>query len=321
MSGAPTCSVVIATYGRGPSLVATLESLLGQTHPVDEIVVAAAAEDTATIATVESLIEASPGAAIRLVTSARGVGPQENAGIAAARGEVIGFTDDDVLVPPQWLARLLAHYRDPAVGGVGGRDVIHGQGGVDVRPVTRVGYVHWFGRLVANHHKLVRGVRQVDFLKGCNMSFRRRLAPAIDRRLVGRIPYGFEVDMGLDVRDRGARLIYDPELTVDHYPSSDMSAGDSGRARTVNHNHTYILLKHLSWPRRLAFLLYTLAIGDRDTVGLVRGLFLALRGGWPPGLVAAHLAGKADGIGCFLSWCWEERRLRRRAGEREVAST
>jgi GT2 family glycosyltransferase len=237
-----------------------------------------------------------------LVLSALGVTAQENAGIAAACGDVICFTDDDVLAPSDWLERLEAYYNDSTVGGVGGRDVVQDHRFNAAPVVNRVGQVHWFGRLAANHHRPSHGVREVDFLKGCNMSFRREFANLIDHRLTGQIPYGFEIDMGLSARDRGARLVYDPELTVDHYSSSQMSAHQISLGKVLNHNHTYILLKHLTWPRRAAFLAYTFLIGDRDTIGLMRVPMLAGRPQWTPSVIAAHFRGKLAGLCSFWAW-------------------
>ena len=46
-----------------------------------------------------------------------------NIGIAAAAGDIVGFIDDDAVPHPDWLDRILAPYRDPRVGAVGGHTV------------------------------------------------------------------------------------------------------------------------------------------------------------------------------------------------------
>ena len=46
-----------------------------------------------------------------------------NAGVAIARGAIIGFIDDDVFVDPKWAKTIMPHFRDPNVGGVEGRAV------------------------------------------------------------------------------------------------------------------------------------------------------------------------------------------------------
>jgi GT2 family glycosyltransferase len=44
-----------------------------------------------------------------------------NRGIEAARGEILAFTDQDCIVEPTWLKRLLANHEEPCWGGFAGR--------------------------------------------------------------------------------------------------------------------------------------------------------------------------------------------------------
>jgi GT2 family glycosyltransferase len=218
----------------------------------------------------------------------------------AARGDVLCFMDDDAEARPDWLERLEAHYRDPAVGAVGGRDVISVEDRVLEREARRVGRINWLGRVTSNHHEITRGGREVDFLKGCNMSYRREALRPIDGRLAGPVPFGFEIDLGLGVRRRGWRVLYDPEALVDHYPTRNYRADSQEVARVVNHNQTYVLLKHLPWPRKLAFLAYTFGVGDKNTIGLARVPYLALRHRWSAAAIKAQFAGKIAGIKTYL---------------------
>ncbi len=50
----------------------------------------------------------------------RGLSRARNAGIAAARGQIIAFTDDDVTVTPNWLEYIKAGFADPLVAVVTG---------------------------------------------------------------------------------------------------------------------------------------------------------------------------------------------------------
>jgi GT2 family glycosyltransferase len=302
-----TVSVLIATYARPAGLKAAVESLLQQSLAPDEIVIAMSSGDHATRSVLDkltaSLNPALPRPRVRVVTTVDNtVSAKENAAMAAATSDVVCFLDDDAVARPEWLARLLAHYADRAVGAVGGRDVLQHAGQAPDPGVRRLGRLRWFGRLHTNHHRLSQGVREVDFLKGCNMSFRRELLHPIDSRLLGVIPYGFEIDMGLEVRAAGHRIVYDPEAAVDHYASSDMSAARSDLAYVVNHNQTYILLKHSRLWRRVAFLFYTFVLGDRNTIGLLRLPLLMARKGLSREAAAAHIGGKLQGLRTFLAW-------------------
>ena len=220
-------------------------------------------------------------------------------GSKSPAASIVGFIDDDAVARLDWLERIADWYDDASVGAVGGRDVIRRGDPVPEQPVRHVGRVRWYGRLVGNHHRLAVGARDVDFLKGVNMSFRRPLLPRIDERLAGPVPYGFEIDLGLHVRGLGYRVVFDPAIVVDHYPSTDYSAS-SPIAWTVNRNQTYVLLKRLSLTRKIAFVLYTTLIGDRNSVGLARVPLLILRERWSWTSVGAHFSGKIAGLRAYL---------------------
>jgi len=109
-------SVVAPTYNRQESLRQTLAALLDQSYADYEIIVA---DDGSTDGAAERLA-CLPG--VRWLRLNHG-GPAaaRNAGILAAAGEIIAFTDDDCRPPADWLARLADGYaRYPQVAGVGG---------------------------------------------------------------------------------------------------------------------------------------------------------------------------------------------------------
>jgi GT2 family glycosyltransferase len=292
----PTVSVVIATYARPTALRRALTSLVEQSQPADEVIVAAWDQDTETVSAL-----AQQAFVRQILVPQNTVTAKENAGISAATGEIVAFMDDDAVAHPDWLEKLRAHYSHPTVVGVGGRDVVNNHGVVDDREATAVGRVSWFGRLTGNHHLRIKGIREVHFLKGCNMSYRRSAIVQVDPRLKGDVPYAFELDMGLEAIRKG-RLLYDPAVVVDHFPSVDMSAHRPSLALVLNHNVTYILLKRPGWPRRLCFLSYTFLIGDRDTIGLLRIPLLAGRPNWSYRVIASHFQGKVLGFRSFLTW-------------------
>src|SRR4051794_15316384 len=111
-------TVVIATRDRPADLVRCLRALEVQdgAPPFDVVVVDDGSEPPV-----------APPASDRLdvrVIRTPGVGPGQarNAGVQEARGDVILFTDDDVVVDPGWVSAALAHLdanpRDAGVEGV-----------------------------------------------------------------------------------------------------------------------------------------------------------------------------------------------------------
>lgn len=146
-----------------------------------------------------------------------------NAGLREASGEIVAITDDAAAPRHRWLERIESHFRaDPEVGGVGGRGWVHGPEGVMTGSEHIVGKVTWYGRLIGAHHLGVGGPREVDVLKGCNMSFRRSALDGVrlDRRLRGEgAQIHNELALSIRVRENGWKLLYDSEVEVDHYPS------------------------------------------------------------------------------------------------------
>src|SRR5688572_314955 len=93
-------SAVITTYNRSSSLAAALNALLSQNAGGVryEIVVVDNNSTDDTRATVEGLIAKGHTNVRYVFESKQGITHGRNAGIAAARGRIIAFTDDDVVV-------------------------------------------------------------------------------------------------------------------------------------------------------------------------------------------------------------------------------
>jgi GT2 family glycosyltransferase len=296
-----TAAVIIPTHRRPLLLRQALRSLLEQTHLPDQVVVAASSHDEASCTELDAWRSEFADAGVMLTLPEVPVDTmmaRQNAAIAAATADIVAFLDDDAAARRDWLERLLSHYGNPGVGGVGGRDVVWLDGAEYAGAAGSVGQINWFGRLEGNHHK-VSPLQEVSFLKGCNMSYRRELVSRLDPRLRGTVAYAYEIDLGLQVRARGLRIIYDPEAAVDHYPSSDMNADLPALARVVNHNQTYVLLKRLPPLRRAGFAVYTTLVGDLNTAGLLRMPWLHWRRGWSWATIAAHWQGKREGFATY----------------------
>lgn len=107
LAHAPFVSVIVPTHDRPEMLAACVRSLLALCYPRYEVIVVDNAP--ATQATAEYIREISQDAPqIRYLREDRpGVSWARNAGILAARGDILAFTDDDVKVDPYWLAELI----------------------------------------------------------------------------------------------------------------------------------------------------------------------------------------------------------------------
>ena len=115
-------SVVIATYNRAADLRDTLRSLAGlQPDGSWEVIVVDnnSPDDTRTV--VESETSHFPAPLRYLFEQKQGRSPALNTGIAAASGEIIVTTDDDVRVPADWLQSASQGLSELQCDYVGGR--------------------------------------------------------------------------------------------------------------------------------------------------------------------------------------------------------
>jgi glycosyltransferase involved in cell wall biosynthesis len=121
----PAVTVVIATRNRAGYLDIALASLVAQEYEMPfEIVVVDNGSTDDTPALVDRWCRSD--ARIRLICEPQpGLSNAKNAGVRAAAGRVLVFTDDDVVLDRRWLATLVAalesHPSDPVV--VGGKIV------------------------------------------------------------------------------------------------------------------------------------------------------------------------------------------------------
>jgi glycosyltransferase involved in cell wall biosynthesis len=204
-----------------------------------------------------------------------------NIGLESFTGDIVAFTDDDAGPHPDWLQRIESYFlADPRVAGVGGRDwVYHGTELEDgAEPV--VGKLQWFGRLVGNHHIGNGGARDVDVLKGVNMSFRRGAIAGLyfDTRMRGTgAQVHFEVVFCLALKQRGWKLLYDSKIGVDHFRGDRFDEDQRDKFNHIAvlnavHNETLAILDYLSPTRRFVFLIWSFLVGTRDARGVVQWL-------------------------------------------------
>ena len=124
MGDTPHISVIIGTYNRCDLLGAAIERILAQqTGGLRfELIVVDNNSTDATRQAVESFIARGHRQVRYLFEGRQGVAHARNAGIAAARAPIVAFTDDDILVAPDWLAAIhRAFEQHPEADLVGGK--------------------------------------------------------------------------------------------------------------------------------------------------------------------------------------------------------
>jgi glycosyltransferase involved in cell wall biosynthesis len=136
----PATSVVVPVYNAQETLDACIDSLLGLDYPKDrlELVVV---DNGSTDATPEILARRAGDVRV-LRERKRGPAAARNAGVRAATGDVVAFTDADCVVDPRWLLELVA-----ALGDRGDRIV-----GGTIRATRPANPAERFGEQIHDHH-------------------------------------------------------------------------------------------------------------------------------------------------------------------------
>ncbi|WP_330456917.1 glycosyltransferase [Streptomyces sp. NBC_00820] len=166
----PGISVVICVYteDRWEDILAAVSSVRAQSYPALETLLVVDHNP----ALLERLArEHKEGADVRVLPNAgpRGLSAGRNTGIAASRGEVIAFLDDDAVAERHWLRRFAEGYADPRVMAVGGRtEPIWASGR---RPVWFPEEFDWV--VGCTYRGLPPGRVRVRNVLGGNASFRR----------------------------------------------------------------------------------------------------------------------------------------------------
>lgn len=303
-------ALIIPTYRRSQDLARCLEALKNQTRGADEVIVVVRDTDTETWSFLKDFDSSNLPLRTATVT-VTGVVAAMNAGLDEANSDIVAFTDDDAAPHPDWLARIESHYlADERVGGVGGRDWVYHGSDLEDGNSLKVGQVSWFGRVIGNHHIGSGEAREVDVLKGVNMSFRRAAIQGwhFDKRMKGTgAQVHFELAFSLKLKRAGWKLIYDPQVAVNHYPAKRF---DEDRRNSFNqtafanavHNETVALLEYFSPLQKLAFLFWAIAVGTREAMGFIQWLrFLPSEGLLAGKKLLASWRGRWQGLRTVIS--------------------
>jgi len=211
---APKFSVLIPTYNRKDLLRHCLEAVLRQDYPNYEVIVV---DDGSTDGTGEMIRREFPQVRYIRQEPNRGPAAARNRGIEAATGEIVAFTDDDCIVPRDWLSRLVDGLRRyPDVVGVGGfqdppMELISANMIARAEHLRRLR--RWGSRVAAE----VVGGAEIPGLGTNNVAYRRSVLLGVggfDERFP--VAAGEDADLKLRIAQAGYRLLYLP-FGVEHH--------------------------------------------------------------------------------------------------------
>ena len=301
-------SVVIISYKRIDALKLCLNDFANQkTKYSFEVVLVLQGYPSGTGAELFSLYSNFFPITIKEYDYGLGVHGARNVGLRLASREIIAFQDDDCRINSDWVEKLLPHYVDPTIGGIGGfvnhpehmngcRDFFYRALGI-----TSSHYkIDWGGFSSAPSYPTMSPQR-ADWLSGGNCSYRRKVYDQVGNYDESYGKYGYDdVDFGLRASRAGWTLVVFPELTVDHYPNVIARAQDEMRSYLFNSESSRVLLVRKAIGHKPAwivryFLRYTLYLPATIAMALfnkdplipffgIAGAFHGLRRFWnhPP---------------------------------------
>jgi cellulose synthase/poly-beta-1,6-N-acetylglucosamine synthase-like glycosyltransferase len=192
----PLISVIIPAYNEEGVIIEKLDNTLSLGYPIEfmEVLVASDGSEDGT----NELVEAYPSPAVRLLTLPRqGKNNTLNSAAEEARGQIIVITDADTALTPDALPLVVAPFRDPEVGGVGGeRRPARVMAKISKKRPTWY-FKHNLNQMLSKSGSMTAGVGQLY---------------SVRRELFRPIPPGVSDDLytSLQVVSAGRRLIFEP---------------------------------------------------------------------------------------------------------------
>lgn len=223
-------SVVVCTRNRPEQLAQCLRSLQSLSQPPHQILVVDNAPSTD--ATLQMVAQTSE---IDYVLEPRpGLSVARNTGIRHSTGDIIAFTDDDVLVHPDWIIRLAQGFRDARVMAVTGL-MLPAELETEAQLIFQRGSggPGWGYRALTFDTQFFeqmkhRGVPVWRIGAGANMAFRRKafdLVGYFDERLgAGAAGCSEDSELWYRLLAEGWLCHYEPASVVFHYHRSNLDS-------------------------------------------------------------------------------------------------
>lgn len=318
LESAPFATVVVPTNNRNDSLAVCLNSVLALEYPAYEVIVV----DNRASELTEELIATRFGGdspRVRYVRQDGALSTARNRGAQEARGEIVAYTDDDVLVDRWWLLELVRGFLDERVACVTGM-ILPAE--LETAPQIWLeqygGFNKGFRRRrfdLRQHHPRIRVFPYAAGMlgSGANMAFRRDRLLELD---------GFDPALGPGTRARGAEdlaaffdvlaagysLVYQPSALLYHrhrrdYESLRQQAFSYGVGFTA-----YLTKLVVDRPKRLVDLAWRIPYGVAYLLSPTSRKNVRKEADYPRELTWLELKGMAYGPVAYLLSRWKRTR-------------
>ena len=206
----PKVSVVVCAYDAAHTIDDCLASLAALTYPDVEIIVVNDGSRDATAALGRRHAE------VRVIDVPNGgLGAARNAGLTAAIGEIVAYTDADCRVDADWLTYLVQPMLASDVAGVGGPNLV---------PHDDPWVSQCVARAPGGPTHVMLDDRIAEHVPGCNMAFRRDALLAIDGFNPVYLRAGDDVDICWRLQAKKLRIGFAPSALVWHHRRASVQA-------------------------------------------------------------------------------------------------
>ncbi|MFM7205716.1 MAG: glycosyltransferase [Planctomycetaceae bacterium] len=202
LARSPRVSVVVCSYNGGRTLAECLASLGRLRYPDYEVILVddGSTDNTPAIA--------ARFAEVRTIRQEnRGLSAARNAGLSAATGEIVAYTDSDCFAEPDWLTHLVHQLESTGADAVGGPNLSPDDG--------------WLAACVAaapgQPTHVLESDQVAEHVPGCNMAYRRALLEQINGFDPQFLRAGDDVDVCWRLQQAGGWITFAPAAFVWHH--------------------------------------------------------------------------------------------------------
>jgi GT2 family glycosyltransferase len=246
----PLVSFIVVNWNGAPYLEECLLSLLNQKYQPFEILVVDNGSADESIA----ILKRFPAVQVIQNRTNRGFGPANNQALSRAKGELIAFVNNDTVLDPDWLGRIVPEFDSFTTGMCAGKTLSY----FDRERIDNTGHLLYWdginrgrGRMQVDHGQF-DVLRTALFPSGCAGVFRSAMLEQIGLFDEDFFLYGDDTELGLRGRLAGWDCAFVPSALAYHRYSASTKPYDPLKFYLVERNRFWVALKY--FPAELLFL-------------------------------------------------------------------
>ena len=237
----PFVSVVVPTHNEESIISKKIENLLALNYPQNKLeMIFADDSDDSTPNIIAEYAKQHPNVKLLKFPERMGYSPSMIAGCKKAKGDLIVLGDAGSFLDAQAIRHFIGHFNDPAVGAVTGQDVI-------LNLNENVGSSENLYQRIYNFLRTAESkIDSTFFIKGEATAVRSFLIKDLEN-----CSATFDTAIGLFLRQKGFKTIYDPQVKFYEYaPLTHSERVHQKKIRAANLLRVMFQFRHLMFKRK-----------------------------------------------------------------------